>query len=148
MSQSVCPTRFNCQSADAWEPNSDIAGLGVNLPQVLIGFMGTGYLVFALLVVHYLVAYEPELPPPRQTPDDERPSQAASLEHLRANPPDVSASNIVTHTDPVYWEPNPIDVNLLSWVRSWTAKLLVFLGASLPLVGQATSGHISRCFNK
>lgn len=109
--------------------------------------MGTGYLVFALLVVHYLVAYEPELPPPRQTPDAERPSHAASLEHLRANPSNISASNIDTHTDPMYWEPNPIDVNLLAWVRSLTAKLLVLMGASLPLVGQATSEHISRCFN-
>ncbi|KAK1701357.1 hypothetical protein BDP55DRAFT_736501 [Colletotrichum godetiae] len=142
MSQSVCPTKFNCESADAWEPNSDIAGLGV-----LIGFVGTGYLVFALLVVHYLVAYEPELPPPQQTPDNERISQAASREHLTGNLSEISVAGVDTATDPMYWEPNPIDVNLLAWVRSWTAKLLGFLGASLPLVGQATSNHISRCFS-
>ncbi|KAK1656000.1 hypothetical protein BDP81DRAFT_13844 [Colletotrichum phormii] len=142
MSQSACPARFNCESADAWEPNSDIAGL-----RVLIGFVGTGYLVFALLVVHYFVAYEPQLPPPQQTRNDERPSQAAIHEHSMVNRSESRVVNAGTHTDPIHWEPNPIDVKLLAWVRSRTAKLLVFLGASLPLVSKTSSNRVNCCFN-
>ncbi|TDZ21106.1 hypothetical protein Cob_v005986 [Colletotrichum orbiculare MAFF 240422] len=59
---SPCP-HLNCLNRTLhFEPNPDIAGNGV-----VIGFVGTAYLVFVLLLAHYFVAYDPKCPPPKQT---------------------------------------------------------------------------------
>ncbi|TDZ54750.1 hypothetical protein CTRI78_v006038 [Colletotrichum trifolii] len=58
---SPCP-HLNCLNRTLnFEPNPDIAGNGV-----VIGFVGTAYLVFVLLLAHYFVAYDPKCPPPKQ----------------------------------------------------------------------------------
>ncbi|KAK1841519.1 hypothetical protein CCHR01_15849 [Colletotrichum chrysophilum] len=52
-------SRDDCWKDRALQPNSDIAGNGV-----VIGFIGTGYLVVILLVVHYFLTFDPSIPPP------------------------------------------------------------------------------------
>ncbi|KAK1533784.1 hypothetical protein CPAR01_10492 [Colletotrichum paranaense] len=142
MSRSLCPSKLNCTSPGAWEPNSDIAGRGV-----LIGFVGTGYLVFLLLVVHYFVAYDPDLSPVQQVSDDERQSQATSLERLPGNIPGPPSTNVYISRDCIDLRPNLVDVNLLALVRTWVARLLIFAGASLPLASESRSKRVRHCFD-
>ncbi|KAK1477975.1 hypothetical protein CABS01_03277 [Colletotrichum abscissum] len=142
MSRSLCPSKLNCTSPGAWEPNSDIAGRGV-----LIGFVGTGYLVFLLLVVHYFVAYDPDLPPVQQVSDGERQSQATSLERLPGNIPGPPSTNVYISRDCIHLRPNLVDVNLLALVRTWVARLLILAGASLPLASESRSKRVRHCFN-
>lgn len=73
------------------EPYGDISGVGVSQPprlscvtlsslQVIIGFVGTGYFVLILMMLNYLVSYDPTQSPwPGQEPKY----------HWRANPVDV-----------------------------------------------------------
>ncbi|KAI0602484.1 hypothetical protein F4775DRAFT_537449 [Biscogniauxia sp. FL1348] len=77
------------------KPYGDISGIGV-----VIGFMGTGYLVVVLLISNYLLAHDPA-----KDPFHNRQAQANSA--IDQN--DVDSS---------WWRPNPIDVLFLGWVRT------------------------------
>ncbi|OHE96639.1 hypothetical protein CORC01_08096 [Colletotrichum orchidophilum] len=162
-----CPFNVSCEGPNEWKSNSDIAGTGVGLipredsfsyafgevcPQsltslhrfkVLIGFMGTAYIVFALILVHYFVAYDPEAPPPRQNLSIER-QVRSTVRRVLTGAGTVANAPV----DPIYWTPNPIDVKLLAWLRLQTRNVLKKCRITLPTVGTARSERIQMGFNK
>lgn len=69
------------------------------MAQVLISFIGTGVLVVLVLLLNYMIAYDPEAYPFQTSDDAEQ----------RVDPPD-------------WWRPNPIDVMFLSWIRKIARK--------------------------
>ncbi|KAH9226812.1 hypothetical protein K456DRAFT_1932739 [Colletotrichum gloeosporioides 23] len=73
---------------DPLEPYADISGTGV-----LIGFIGTAYLVLLLVTVSYFLAFDP----------NENPFKNRITAHEDAENP--------------HWKPNPIDKILIAWLR-------------------------------
>lgn len=85
-------TNYNC----SWDldpqdivPNGDISG-----PGVLVGFLGPAYFVVLVIVVYYLLVFNPDLNPFQSHPK-QREGQAETA-----------------------WRPNPIDKQFLSILRS------------------------------
>ncbi|KAM0433383.1 hypothetical protein ACHAPT_004260 [Fusarium lateritium] len=78
------------------EPYEDIEGIGV-----LVGFLGTAWLMIAMILVHYLVFFDPELDPFADT------TCSGGTEELEAP-----------------FEPNPIDTMLLRFIRRCSRRLL------------------------
>lgn len=68
------------------------------MPQVLVGFIGTGVLVVVLLF-NYLIAHDPEVYPFSTNNDA----------YQRVEPPE-------------WWKPNPVDILFLSWIRKIARK--------------------------
>ncbi|KAI3544859.1 hypothetical protein CSPX01_05378 [Colletotrichum filicis] len=124
MTTNVCPFNVSCEGPSNWESNSDITGSGV-----LIGFVGTAYIVFFLILVHYFVAYDPEDPPPRR---DIPAARLVRSTVQRALAGTGNATN--TSFDSTYWVPNPIDVRFLEWIRLTTKYLLETCRITLPSV--------------
>ncbi|KAI8717239.1 hypothetical protein NCS52_00799100 [Fusarium sp. LHS14.1] len=81
----------------------DIEGLGV-----LIGFLGAAWLVIAMIVVHYLVFFDPEL-----DPFD-----------------DAAACRGYAEGRETSFKPNPVDVMLLGSIRRCFGNLLHWIGLS------------------
>ncbi|RSL91284.1 hypothetical protein CEP52_014291 [Fusarium oligoseptatum] len=81
------------------EPYEDIEGVGV-----LVGFLGTAWLTIAMVLVHYLVFFDPELDPFA----------------------DITCRD---HAEEAF-KGNPIDKMLLGFVRRWSRKILGQLGCS------------------
>lgn len=69
--------------------------------QVLIGFIGTAYLVLLLVVANFIVAYDPEKHP---------------FHCGKAHDAEIDYGN--------WWQPNPIDLRLLRFIRR--CKILSF----------------------
>lgn len=79
------------------------------MSQVLFSFIGTGILVFLILLFNYMISHDPEAYPFPPENDAER----------KAGPPN-------------WWKPNPVDVLLLSFVRNLGRKFPVFLQIGQP----------------
>ncbi|RTE80544.1 hypothetical protein BHE90_004945 [Fusarium euwallaceae] len=73
------------------ESNDDIEG-----PGVLVGFLGTTWLMVAMIIVHYLAFFDPKLDPFRNVGSGSREP---------ANEPDAT------------FKPNPIDIMLVGFIR-------------------------------
>lgn len=69
------------------------------LSQVILGFLGTGYLTFVVLVAYYLVSFDPE-----------------------AYPFQSNDSSGTGTSKPNGWKPNPIDVVVLSSIRKFARR--------------------------
>ncbi|RSL69702.1 hypothetical protein CEP54_002165 [Fusarium duplospermum] len=82
------------------EPYEDIEGLGV-----LVGFLGTAWLMIAIILVYYLVFFDPELDPFAST------SRQAHMEEVKT-----------------LYKPNPIDKMLLSFIRRCSRKIIIRFG--------------------
>ncbi|KAK1480937.1 hypothetical protein CCUS01_16095 [Colletotrichum cuscutae] len=140
MSIPACPFNVSCniEGPHEWQSNSDVAGLGV-----LIGFVGTAYIAFALILTNYFVAYDPEAPPPQQKRSIERQIRSTARRVL---------TGTETFTDspvnPTYWTPNPIDVKLLAWLRLRTTKALEKCRIALPDFVTARPEQVRVGFNK
>ncbi|KAK1446187.1 hypothetical protein CMEL01_10430 [Colletotrichum melonis] len=138
MTTNVCPFNVSCEGPSNWESNSDITGSGV-----LIGFVGTAYIVFFLILVHYFVAYNPEDPPPRRNIPTARLVRSTAQRAL------VGTGNATnTSFGSTYWVPNPIDVRFLEWIRLTTKYLLETCRITLPSVGKSRSKRVQLGFNK
>ncbi|KXJ94993.1 hypothetical protein Micbo1qcDRAFT_200449 [Microdochium bolleyi] len=88
------------------EPYGDIPGTGV-----LVGFLGTGYLVLVLQIVYYMLCYEPDRNPFLEMRSD-------------------SASDSRNAQQMSWWRPNEIDSIVLTSLRSlpplhWVSRRLI-----------------------
>lgn len=114
------------------EPNDDIAGPGVRdssptfllalnvltcTAQVIIGFVGNAYFALLLLIVYYLVAFDPSQYPfgRRETDTDDE----------------------VDHNSD-WWRPSPVDTWLLGLIRSNTRRIVKALRLDFFLLHDAT----------
>ncbi|EEU36530.1 uncharacterized protein NECHADRAFT_81220 [Fusarium vanettenii 77-13-4] len=82
------------------EPYEDIEGVGV-----LVGFLGTAWLMIAIILVYYLVFFDPELDPFANTSRQAHMGESETL-----------------------YKPNPIDIMLLSFIRRVSGKLITRFG--------------------
>lgn len=89
------------------------------MPQVLVGFIGTGVLVFVIILINYLIAHDPGAYPFPKTNDAEQ----------RIAPPD-------------WWKPNPIDVMLLSSIRKLARKYLPHCHVGQPMRLEAAFNQV------
>ncbi|KAK1999796.1 hypothetical protein LX36DRAFT_655132 [Colletotrichum falcatum] len=89
---SHCPT-IDCHNMTdrPLQPYADISGAGV-----LIGFVGTAYLVLLLVILNYFLAFDPN--------EDPFKGHAATRENYETS----------------HWRPNPIDQRLITWLRKST----------------------------
>ncbi|KAH9235127.1 hypothetical protein K456DRAFT_35230 [Colletotrichum gloeosporioides 23] len=121
---SGCPLNINCDGTGFFPaPYSDIAGFGV-----VIGFIGTAYIVFILLVIYYLVAYKPDKPP------FSRKTTAAG---------DMSSTSMRLD-----WKPNPVDTIVLALIRRTTRFVLKCCRMSSLVIRDELSVRMQDCFDK
>lgn len=103
--------------------------------------MGTGYMVFVLLLLNYLIAFDPSASPKNIRSGGEE-LQDHGLPTSRPNP------GTGFGTARYEWKPNIVDEGLLRWTRIVSKKVLKLCGLGSLIVDPARSTHIQDCFNR
>lgn len=106
--------------------------------------------MFALLLAHYVIAYDPQLPPPKQRGQEASLTTETTQSGRMSHSADLSIerSDMSSGTGRDYWEPNSVDSKLLAWVRSHTTAILTFCRLSNYVAKVCGSTCIQRCFDK